>query len=82
MNTRLGIIAHKHMFAGDGPTVELDLEQLAFEALGRAIADYIVLSGSEEPFVKAYLNWTWKNKDGPAAMEAFKSVPARLKPKS
>jgi len=75
----LGVIAHKHLGAGDPDTVELDLEKQAVDALARAIADYTTLYGQDEAFVKAYLQWAWVNTDGPAQMEAFKSVPAKLR---
>jgi hypothetical protein len=76
---KLGVIAHKHLAPMDPDTVELDLEKQAADALARAIADYTALYGQEEPFVKAYLQWAWVNTDGPAQMEAFKSVPAKLR---
>lgn len=78
---KLGIIAHKHLAKDDAETVELDLEKLAVDALSRAISDYVSLNGQNEPFVKAFLSWSWKNTDGPALMERFKAVPDRLKPK-
>jgi len=78
---RLGIIAHKHLSEDDAETVDLDLEKSAVDALGRAISDYISLNGQDEPFVRAFLSWAWKNTDGPALMERFKAVPEKLKPK-
>ncbi len=80
INTNLGVVAHKHLFEGDSERVELDLEQQAFDALCRAMADYVTLNGEEEPFVKAFFSWAWKNKDGQALMDRFKSVPDRMKP--
>lgn len=79
INNKLGVIAHKHLGAGDPDTVELDLEKQAVDALTRAIADYTKLYGQDEEFIKAYLQWAWLNTDGPAQMEAFKSVPAKLR---
>ena len=81
INTKLGVIAHRHFFEGESNTVELDLEKQAYDALCRAIGDYILLNGQEEPFIKAFLLWSWKNKDGPLEMERFKKVSDRLKPK-
>lgn len=78
---KLGIIAHKHLSEDDAETVDLDLEKLAVDALGRAISDYVSLNGQNEPFVRAFLGWAWKNTDGPALMERFKAVPEKLKPK-
>jgi len=48
INTRLGVIAHKHLWEEDSDTIELDLEQKAADVLCRAIADYITLNGQEE----------------------------------
>jgi hypothetical protein len=79
IDTKLGVIAHKHLAPTDPDTVELDLEKQAVDALARAIADYTTLYGQDEPFVKAYLQWAWVNRDGPAQMEAFKSVPTKLR---
>lgn len=81
INTRLGVIAHKHLDKDDLDTIELDLEKQATDALGRAISDYISLNGQDEPFVKAFLHWSWHNTDGPALMETFKAVPDRMKRK-
>jgi hypothetical protein len=78
----LGISAHKHMSETDSDSVELDVEQLAANALARAIADYVTLNGQDEPFVKAYLQWAWMNKDGPEVMSRYKAVPKKLWPKS
>jgi hypothetical protein len=81
INTRLGIIAHKHFFADDPETVELDLEQQAVDALSRAISDFISLDGQDEPFVKNFLNCLWQTQDGPALMEEYKLVPGKMKSK-
>jgi hypothetical protein len=80
IDKRLGVIDHKHLSKDDSDTVEMDLEKMAVDALTRALADYMTLNGSNEPFVKAFLNWTWKNSNGPEIMEAFKRVPDRLRP--
>lgn len=81
INIKLGVIAHRHLAKDDPDTVELDLEKQAVDVLGRAISDYISLNGEDEPFVKAFLSWAWKNTDGPTLMEKFKTVPDRMKPK-
>ena len=81
INTRIGVIAHKHLWADDSETIELDLDEQAASALGRAIANYITLNGEKEPFVRAFLSWSWHNQDGPRLMEHYREVPERLKPK-
>ena len=80
INKRLGIVAHKHMGEEDPETVDLDLEKMAFDALTRALADYVTLNGQEEPFVKGFFSWAWENKDGRALMDEFMKVPERFKP--
>jgi urocanate hydratase len=79
INTILGINAHKHMSEEDSETIDLDLEKLAVDALTKAVVDYIRLFGQEEPFIKAFLSWTWKNMDGPTIMDNFKKLPKKLK---
>jgi hypothetical protein len=77
----LGITVHKHLAKEDTDTVELDLEELAVNALIRATSDYILLNGQQEKFVIAFLNWAWVNTGGPALMERFKTMPDWVKPK-
>ncbi|MBY4733696.1 hypothetical protein K6V90_24470 [Cupriavidus pauculus] len=77
-----GISAHKHLSETDSDSVELDVEELAANALGRAIADYVTLNGRDEPFVKAYLQWAWVNKDGPEIMKMYDAVPKKLRRRS
>lgn len=81
IDSKLGVTAHKHLAPLDSDTVELDLEKQAADTLARAITDYTTIYGQDEQFVKAYLQWAWVNKDGPAQMEAFRAVPAKLKPR-
>lgn len=81
IDKRLGVIAHKHLSKDDSETIELDLEKQAVDALARAIADYVELNGQDEPFVRAYLQWTWTNTDGPGLMKKFAEVPAKMRPK-
>lgn len=76
----LGVVAHKHLSDKDSPTVKLDLEKQALDALLRAIADYIKLNGQDELFVKAILQWTWVNSDGEAIMEEYKALSNKLRP--
>ncbi|WP_321885896.1 hypothetical protein [Paraburkholderia bannensis] len=78
---RLGISAHKHLSEKDSPTVKLDLEKQAIQALLRALADYMTLKGDQEDFVKTVLQWTWQNSDGKAIMERYQAVPERQRPK-
>ncbi|WP_155803434.1 hypothetical protein [Bordetella sp. FB-8] len=82
IENRLGISAHKHLSHNDTPTVQLDLERLATDALVRAISDYIALKGQDEAFVKAVLQWVWKNSDGEAMMEQYRAVPMRQRPRT
>jgi hypothetical protein len=82
INKWLGVVAHKHLSKDDAETVELDLEKQAADALIRAITDYIALNGQDEPFVRAFLQWTWINKDGAAQMAEFASLPTKLRPKN
>ena len=81
IDKRLGIITHKHMGEQDSETVDLDLEEMACNALERAVADYVSLNGQEKPFIKAFLQWAWQHKDGPLLMEAFNKIPTKLRPK-
>ncbi|OGW05964.1 MAG: hypothetical protein A2889_09505 [Nitrospinae bacterium RIFCSPLOWO2_01_FULL_39_10] len=81
INERLGINALKHHSAGDATHIELDEEKAAEDAITKAIADYIKIKGQEEPFVKAFLSWAWKNRDGKKMMEDYKNRPTKLKGK-
>ncbi len=80
IDMKLGIIAHKHMGENDPEMVDFDLEEMAFYALIRALADYIKLNGQEEPFVKAFLSWAWTNTNNKALMEEYMKVSKKLKP--
>ncbi len=80
IDKRLGVIEHKHLSKEDDETVELDLEQMACDALTRALADYITLYGKDEPFVKAFFNWAWVSKDGQALMKGYDKISDRLRP--
>jgi len=81
IDKRLGVTAHKHLAEDDPVTIELDLDEMAFNALSRAISDYIALNGQSEGFVRAFLGWAWENTDGEALMEQFKNIPDKMKPK-
>ena len=63
----------------DPETVELDLEKMAVDALTKAVLDYIKLEGQKEPFVNAFLCWTWKNMDGSSIMNNYKKCPKRFR---
>ena len=76
----LGISAHKHLAETDAPTVEIDLEKRAIDSLTRAVSDYIALRGQDEPFVQAFLGWTWENCNGKDLMEQYKAVPEKMRP--
>jgi hypothetical protein len=65
----------------DSEIVELDLEKQAVDALARAITDYVTLNGQDEPFIRAYLQWSWINTDGPSLMEKYAIAPAKMRPK-
>ena len=78
---RIGVIEHRHLAEGDSDTVDLDLGKLAVDALSRAMADYIALYGQDEPFVRAFLSWTWKNLDGPAVMKHYAVQPMKVRPR-
>lgn len=78
---RIGVIEHKHLAEGDSETVDLDLGKLAVDALSRAMADYIAINGQDEPFVRAFLSWTWKNLDGPAMMKRYGAEGRGMKPR-
>lgn len=79
---RLGISSHKHLSETDDDSTKLDLEDLAEQALTRAIVEYVTLYGQEDPFVKAYLQWAWLTKDGPELMKKYAEVPPKMRPKS
>ena len=81
IDNRLGIIVHKHMNSTDSNTVELDLDQLAFDALGKAMSDYVKLNGQDEPLVIAFFNWAWVNKNGAEALDIYLKQPDEIKPK-
>ncbi len=78
MDKALGIIPHKHMGKSCPETIELDLLRCAVDGLARTITDYVTLYGQEEPFVKAFLTWTWHNASGKKLMEELKDVPKNL----
>ncbi|CAN7363464.1 hypothetical protein [Paraburkholderia sp. SIMBA_054] len=79
---RLGVSSHKHLSETDDNSITLDLEDLAEKALTRAIVEYVTLYGQEEPFVKAYLQWSWVTKDGPGLLRKYTEVPPKMRLKS
>lgn len=46
--------------------------RLAHAAMARAIHDYVSLNGQQEPFVKAFLQYTWSHSDGDKILSAAK----------
>ena len=80
IDKKIGTIVHKHMGKDESEEIDLDLDKMAYDALTRALADYIKMNGQDDPFVKAFLSWSWKNMDGHALMEAYTKAPERLKP--
>lgn len=81
IDKKLGVIANKHLSKDDPDTVELDLDEMAFKALARALSDYVQLNGDSELFVKAFYSWSWANTDGKALMEKYKNVPEKMRPR-
>ena len=81
IDKKLGVITHKHLSKDDSDTVELDLDEMAFNALARALSDYVKLYGDSELFVKAFYQWAWVNTDGRALMEKFKNVTESMRPR-
>lgn len=79
INDKLGINALKHHLAGAATHIELDEQKAAEDAITKAIADYTKIKGQEEPFVQAFLAWTWKNRDGKQIMEDYEKRPKKLK---
>jgi hypothetical protein len=81
INDRLGINALKHHSSEDETHLELDEEKAAEDAVTKAIADFIKVKGKEEPFVNAFLLWSWQNRDGAKLMEEYKNIPENLRGK-
>jgi len=81
INERLGINALKHHSPGNATHIDLDEEKAAEDAITKAIADYIKIKGKEEPFVRAFFSWAWKNKDGQKIMKDYENRPTKLKGK-
>lgn len=77
-----GILAQKHLSDDDPDTVDLDLEEMAFKAIARAVSDYVTINGQSERFIQEFLKWAWDNKDGKEMMENFQYVPDKMKPKN
>lgn len=79
MQKLFGISHLKHMSETCDEVLELDLEDCAIKSLISTVHDYTTLFGQDEPFIKAFLNWCWINKDGPGAMEFFNKLPGKFK---
>jgi hypothetical protein len=78
---RMGINALKHHSPTDPPSIDLDVELAAEQAVTRAVVDYIELKGQQDPFVIAFLNRLWQ-KNGPELMAAYKHQPDAVLKKS
>jgi len=81
INKKLGVIVHKHLSEEDDESVDLDIEQMAYDALTKSLIDYVTLYGQGEPFVKSFFIWAWETKDGEALMKEYKSISDKLRPK-
>jgi hypothetical protein len=79
INDRFGVNALRHHAPNDPPTINLDEKRAAEKAITRAVADYIELRGQSEPFVIAFLNWTWMTRDGPTLMAEYEAQPKAIK---
>jgi hypothetical protein len=75
---KLGITPNKHLSINDADGVEIDLEASARDALIRAMADYTLLTGQDEPFVKAFFQYCWSTMDGAAIMKNSSVVPTKM----
>jgi len=79
IDKKLGVSFLKHMNSDDAEIIELDLKDCAAGTIIRALNDYTKLYGSDEPLVKAFYNWTWKNMNGPLMMEEYRNSGFREK---
>lgn len=75
---KIGITPNKHLAINDADSVEIDLEASARDALIRAMADYTVLAGQDEPFVKAFFQYCWSSMDASEIMKNYAVVPAKM----
>jgi len=78
---QVGITPNKHLAIDEEDIIEIDLETSARDALIRTMADYIVLAGKDEHFVKAFFQYCWNNMDNSVIMEQYALVPAKMRPK-
>ena len=76
---KVGITPNKHLAIDEPDNVEIDLETSARDALIRTMADYTVLAGEDEPFVKAFFQYCWSSMDASAIMEKYALVPTRMR---
>jgi hypothetical protein len=79
INDTLGINPHKHMTADCADTLEIDLDSCAEHAITKAVGDYVTLNGQEHAFVKAFLGWSWTNRNGPQVMEEYNKLPEKMR---
>jgi hypothetical protein len=64
VNDMLLINALKHFDEYDSGTVEVDdLEECAFAAILKAMANYVTLAGRDEDWVRAFFLWVRENID-------------------
>lgn len=63
INDVLFINALKHMDRDEDGYVVMDVDECALGAILKALANYIILSGSEKDFVKGFLVWVRLNLD-------------------
>lgn len=75
---KLAITPNKHLSINDADGVEIDLEASARDALIRALADYTLLAGQDEPFVKAFFQYCWSSMDGAAIMKNSAVFPTEM----
>jgi len=81
VNDKLGINPLKHMSPSCPDTLEIDVEKSAEDVITKAVADYVPLFGQGDDFIKAFLQWSWLNRDGPKVMKDYEKIPKRLRRK-
>jgi hypothetical protein len=70
INERLGISDLKHHSKDSKPTLDLDEEASALDAISMAVADFVAINGDQNPFIQRFLKWHYVTHDGPAQMKA------------
>lgn len=69
VNDKFHINDLKHMDEGDAGELALDVDQSAFGAIVKAIANHHILVPEHPPYIKAMLAWAWKFYDGKTIRE-------------